>query len=136
MGTPLIIDNEVKARLAEVRDYARAHRLDLAALKAWCERGTAFDDVEQRAASIPIGFRLVYSIEEQPEPCGWCHHISMSSGRPGRVMNPAACALLIAELGITFPGWTHCHVSFEEQSPYRPVNIIIPFTTQPADAAQ
>lgn len=127
MATPLVITDAVKARIAEVVAYAQSHKLDFANMQERAKDPKPFEDIEDRGLEIPIGFLAVYSIEQQPPPLDWRHHLSFSSSAPGRVMDPNAVIILIGEFGIQFPGWGKCGAYFEEDSPRRPINIIIPF---------
>ena len=45
-----------------------------------------------------VGFRVVYSREQQPR--GLCHHISMSSSRKGRYVTPEAFQIICELFGI------------------------------------
>ncbi len=130
MGTPLVIDDVVRARIAQVKAWAESHRFDFANMTERMKHPRHFEDINERIVEIPFGFRAVYSIEQQPPPTDWCHHLSFSSEAPGRVMDPRAVILLVGELGLEFPGWDKCPVYFEEESPRKPMNIMIPFTTQ------
>ena len=79
---PLIIDGRVMKEIARVKAHAEVHRQSVHDLMAVLggRRGPVGDDPGFRTI-IPVGFRVVYSQEQQPTH-GLCHHLSVS------VMNP------------------------------------------------
>ena len=77
--TPLIITPELRLLAQEIKAYALAHPYNMAQMLSAAHgkpiRQEAGEDPNS-VMLIPTNFRLVYSVEEQP--CGRCHHISMS----------------------------------------------------------
>jgi hypothetical protein len=47
---------------------------------------------------IPDGYRVVFSIEEQP--IGWCRHLSVSVDKKGKYPTPQAVELIMQEFGM------------------------------------
>lgn len=52
------------------------------------------------AAYIPMGYRVVFTVEEHRE-YGWLYHISISTARTNRVPNPVAVIEVAKVLGVT-----------------------------------
>ena len=99
---PLVIDNDAKAKIAEVIAFAEDHKYP----KAYMEmrmtgKAGVPGDMDQYICFLQVGYKCVYTIEEQPEPLGWCHHLSISVDNPSRVPSVPAVELLMQEFGIT-----------------------------------
>jgi hypothetical protein len=75
----LIINDTVIAGVAQVRAHALLHRETLSGLM---RRMNQLDRAIGRDPNFVVhifdGWRLVYSLEQQPEPLGWCEHLSVS----------------------------------------------------------
>jgi hypothetical protein len=101
----LIIDSSVKARIAHLKEYADRHRLNLIELKHMMAEKEVIGDNPLYAVNIPDGFRVVFTIEEQPPPMGWSRHISISIPRNTHGPNPFIVNELLTEFGFTaLPG--------------------------------
>ncbi len=85
MLRPLVIDNNVRLAAQAVVDYAALHAHTCHDLMAVIKgtRQPAGDD-RRHVLEIPVGYRVVYSIEQQAAPLGWCHHLSVSIPVAGR----------------------------------------------------
>lgn len=133
MGTPFIIDDNVRARAKEVVAYARAHRLnahDMMRASKHADAGIlqpVGHDVK-RQLYIPMGFILVYSIEQHPEG-DWFHHVSMSSGAKGRAPLPQAIDMALEAMGIPERINDAVHVWLEDLSGgEKAVNVLLKFS--------
>jgi hypothetical protein len=96
----LIIDNEVKARIQEVINYAksRPHNLEIIKKRMSGDYPVPGDEFSRHTCYIECGFKCVYTIEEHP--CGWCHHLSISVDEDGKVPAIEAIKFLMKEFGI------------------------------------
>jgi hypothetical protein len=75
----LIIDDAVRDRVAQVRAHALVHRQTLSDLvRRMNQPDRAVGNDSNYVVHIFDGWRLVYSLEQQPEPAGWCEHLSVS----------------------------------------------------------
>lgn len=91
---PLLITKAVQEEVARVIAFAERERYTLEELKTvygaeLVKAGTRISNTEtaqsrvvgdnpEHCLVIPLGYRVVYSIEEQPDPLLWCRHISIS----------------------------------------------------------
>lgn len=91
---PLLITTAVRADVERLIAYAERERFTLAEMKTvygavLAKAGTKISDIptaQSRAVGddpglscvIPVGYRVVFSIEEQPAPLLWCRHLSVS----------------------------------------------------------
>lgn len=130
--TPLLVDDEVKAAIKQVVDYAEQHRIDIIELKRLIEEKTFVGDDPLRSLIIPYGFRCVFSIEEQS--FGWTRHLSVSvvnvdgerySQKKGRFPNERAVRMIMDEFGMTKP-FESCHIYLDEAKVNGSINIIEP----------
>jgi hypothetical protein len=122
---PLVIDNDAKAKIAEVIAYAENHKYnkDYMALRMTGKAGVP-GDMDSYICYLQVGYKCVYTIEEQPEPLGWCHHLSVSVDNPARVPSIPAVELLMQEFGITRKLKEEgVHVWIEDVTP-KAVNIL------------
>jgi len=98
LGIPLgvlVIGPEEKEKLKKLKETAEANVLSFQTLMS----GTPIGDNPNHAIYIPADFRVVYSVEEQPNPLGRCRHLSVSVSREGRVPHPASLKMIAEELG-------------------------------------
>lgn len=101
----LIIDPAVRVDIATLKTYADMHRINLQELRRMIAAKDVIGDHPRYAVNIPDGFRVVFSIEEQPPPMGWSRHISISIPRDRHGPNPFAVSELLTEFGFTaLPG--------------------------------
>ena len=79
------INKETEEDIAKVLKYADEHRFTVAKMKLLVS-----GDIESPGDNpdymlhINDGFRVVYSLEEQP--MGWCHHISVSVDKKKKLL--------------------------------------------------
>lgn len=130
-GTPLIITDEVRAAALEVAAYARLHRHnihDMLRMQKAAADGTLspLGHDEKRQLHIPMGYVLVYSIEQHVP--GWCHHVSMSSAAKGRAPIPQSLDLAMEAMGLDVRMKDAVAVWMEDLSGgEKAVNAVIPF---------
>jgi hypothetical protein len=78
----LVITNEVREGIAKVVKCAWEAKIPFAEMEARANdkkgRYRPIGDDPGRTISIPMGFKVTFSIEEQPQPIGWVRHISVS----------------------------------------------------------
>lgn len=95
---PLIINAESSAAITRCRRYAEDHRLTLDRIKELNNKKVAVGDTDPGyLCEVPGGYRICFSIEQQP--VGWCRHISISVDTPGMLPNIHAVDLLLNEFG-------------------------------------
>ena len=109
--TIFVMDAETAQKLRSVAQYADHHRIDLVEMKARHEAHKAGRAIEpfgpQFCAILPMGFRVVFTIEEHPLRDGsgsmWLRHMSMSSPKRGRAPIEPALEWVMGQLGYTTP---------------------------------
>ena len=118
---PLVIDEAARRRITDVLCFAEENRITKSELMEIIEtNGPAVGDDENRCCYLDHGFKIVYSIEEQP--VGWCHHISVSVAAIDKLPNVEAVSLIMSEFGITAK-MEDCHIYIEKSTP-ESVNVI------------
>jgi hypothetical protein len=97
----LIIDDKAKAEIARVLSYAQKHMFKIADMKKVLD-GIILPagDNPEHVCHFFDGFKVVYSIEDQPH-FGLCHHLSMSVDVEGRAPNIPAVEMIMKEFGIS-----------------------------------
>jgi hypothetical protein len=71
----LKIDDEVFENATKLAEHANQHKVSLEIVRLRASgMGPSIGDDEKFVLKIPDGWHVVYCIEEQPEPAGWCHH--------------------------------------------------------------
>lgn len=100
----LLIDGDAKARAATLRQYALSHRELLADLiRRFNSRENIPGDNPNFVLELFDGWRVVMTVEQQPEPVNWCYHISVSvvpTHGVKRLPNPIGIAQIVGLLGI------------------------------------
>ena len=124
MGTrALVITEKEKVDIQKLIDYAENNIITIEMLHLMVN-GTVqpSGDNPNHVIYIPMGYRVVYTIEQQP--MGLSRHISISVDNPGFYPNAIAIDAIIKEFG--YKG-THkdCHVYTERE--INAVNLIQPF---------
>lgn len=96
---PLVIDEKVRADIQRVKEYASKNVVSLETLKGlMAGQGLPLPgDKEEFSLCVPMGFKVVYSHEEQPH--GVCRHLSISINVEGRVPHPQAVIMMCQEFG-------------------------------------
>ena len=75
---PLIIDDQAKARAAQVVAYAQSNVRRIAELDEATKTGAAPGDEANFTCHILAGFKCVFTIDEVKEVGGLCRHLSVS----------------------------------------------------------
>lgn len=102
MGTPLIIDEEVRSQIKACVELAEANPVDMPALMEriktpqWKEHHMA--QMVRQTVKIPLAYMATFSIEHG-HPCGPCRHMSMSVQREGRLPNSIGLWMIAQEFG-------------------------------------
>jgi len=78
----MLIDSDTVKRAHAIRAHARVHRLTLSDLVNNLNKSTAPGDDPNFRLDIPGGSKVVYTVEQQPEPFGWIEHLSASMTLP------------------------------------------------------
>ena len=98
---PLAITPEVRDRAKAVQDYAFEHRENLVQLRNRMSTGALPPgDFDNFVLNIERGYKVVYSINQQPAPHNWCHQISISVDTPKMMPNPQAVVEILKLFGI------------------------------------
>ncbi len=118
---PLILDIDVKQRLADLASYAdRNHHTidDLLDIRAG--RQLPPGDQDEFICFIPVGYKVVFTIEEQQK---LIRHLSMSIDRPGLLPNIEAVKEVMKLLG--FVGELDCCLAKIELLPnnFQAINV-------------
>ena len=102
MGTPLLIDDNVKSQIKALVELAEANPVLVKGLTQRLknpENKTAhMAQMTRQTIEIPLGFLVTFSIEVG-HPCGKCRHMSMSVNREGRVPNEIGLWMVAKEFG-------------------------------------
>jgi hypothetical protein len=102
MGTPLVIDEEVKSQIKACIELAEANPVDMPALMKRIQtvEGKAHHmaQMTRQTVKIPFAYLVTFSIEHG-HPCGPCRHMSMSVQREGRLPNETGLWMIAQEFG-------------------------------------
>lgn len=95
---PLVIGNNEKERLKQVKEYAETHPFSVDDILDMMNRelGGAGTDPNHQCI-IPFDYQVIFTVENQPH--GTVRHLSMSVPGRGRFPNPHACQMVMDELG-------------------------------------
>ena len=106
---PLLIGPEQVNDAKRVVAHAEANPLSLRDLFD-VVRGSRppIGDNPSHVCVFPLGYRICFSIENQPEPMGWCRHISISVGGDGYAPNPVAIDEIAKHFGFVTTIPTAC----------------------------
>lgn len=117
---PLILDDEARARAAEVKMFAAAHVFTIEN-RDWSAAPVGEDP--RHTLSLKIGYRVVYSQEEQlcnAKP-KLCHHISVSVDEEGMYPHELAVKEICELFGFKFPG-----ICLWLEKEWQAVNVVAP----------
>lgn len=96
MARALILgDPKTTRRIQQVIDYADQHRYTIVRQEA----GEVPGDNPYLVVNIPIGFRCVYSVTQDPENGRYWRHLSVSVDGRGKWPHPTAIGLLMEAFG-------------------------------------
>lgn len=130
---PLLIDKKAKAAIQAVLTHAksRPHTIEILKARMAGNYSTPGDEFGKYSCFLEVGFKCVYTIEEQP--FGWCHHLSISVDAPGKLPHMEAVKAIMQEFGIKKPV-KECHVYIEdcpeEKFQRQAINLLCPFEPQ------
>lgn len=114
---PLIIGQDEKVALQKLAKFAEEHPL----IVDGSIPGVPVGDNPDFVVKLPFGYRVVFSIEDQPG--GMVRHLSMSVDTPWKVPNPLAVEMVMQEIGFESP-LSDCIKRFEDTSPaHTAVNV-------------
>jgi len=96
---PLCIDDATKIKIKQVVANAQLHpwTSDIMRRVMQGEYPPA-GDYENLKIIIPVGYKAVFSLEEQP--LGWCQHLSVSINTEGKLPSQEAIAVIMEEFGM------------------------------------
>ncbi len=81
----LAIDEPLCARALAVQQHARLHRFSMIDLINMLNDDSRVPGLDEAyCVHVPINFKVVYTVEQQPAPIGWCQHVSVSHMIDGR----------------------------------------------------
>jgi hypothetical protein len=117
----LVIDEGARAQIAKLIAYAESRILGSDSIKKTLtgDRPPA-GDYEDHTITLPTGYRIVYSIEEQP--VGLCSHLSVSTRFEEKLPAPEAVELIMSEFGMGASLKDCLHIWIEDDS--SAVNIL------------
>lgn len=111
----LIIDDNVKKRVAEVIAFASTHVYSLADMMAISQKKMPIPgDLHEFLIDIPMGYTAVYTMEQQLD--GLYHHLSISVDAPGKLPSIPS-AMEICQLFGMEPVTENQIYNFEDISP-------------------
>jgi hypothetical protein len=123
MAQILVVDQRMRERLRALQEYAKENIITADRLKLMVEgKVRPIGDNENFSVYIPLGYRAVFSIEEQP--IGLCRHLSISVARHAKLPNPQAVEEVMKYLGF-IGGVTKCQVWIENKIA---INVLQPYT--------
>lgn len=137
-ATPLVIGPAERAGLAALREYAAERAVYMPRLMEAIKtpEGKARHKARMTGQSmdLPFGFAVTFSIETG-HPIGTCRHMSMSSGKPGRLPTPEALMMVATHLGFIGGLDACCAIWIETLEGHgRAVNIVQPVSVATAPA--
>lgn len=102
MGTPLVIEEEVRSQIKACVELAEANPVDMPSLmeriKDPEQKRLHMAQMTRQTIDIPVAYAVTFSIE-RGHPCGDCRHMSMSVQREGRIPSPIAVWMIAQEFG-------------------------------------
>lgn len=125
----LIIDKEIEAKIKKLIEFAETNPMPLEVLEQimenkWPAPGNVGFDIE-----IPVGIRVVFTIEQQP--FGWCKHMSVSLHYPDPEIMPH---FSVVEMLLEYFGMDTLHTALQNGFVYieenicpKAVNVISPY---------
>jgi hypothetical protein len=120
---PLLIDDATRTKLEQVKAHAAANPFSIDDMRELMTgRQVPAGDREGFSFEIPVGFRVVYTVEDHPS--GRFKHISISVDDPKVAPSPEAVKYIMKEMGFEF-SLEQCKVYIEEPIPA--VNVLEPY---------
>lgn len=125
---PFIIDDKLKAKITSLVAHAEKNPFtidDLLDIDSGDQKPPG--DFDEFTLNLPFGYRLVYSVEEQP--VGRVRHLSMSVNEDGKLPNEHVVSEIMELIGFENKLDT-CMVMFEDISPGRQAVNVMEFGDQ------
>lgn len=111
MARVLILDSNYREKLQRIRKFAEDNPISWKHLQKMAKGEIeSVGNSHLFRAEIPIGYRVVFSIEQQP--AGLCRHLFVSVESPNKLPHPAALSEVMKELGFDRP-FQECKVWIE-----------------------
>lgn len=94
----LVIETQELADLKRIKKYAESMPFSLERMKKRVagEEPIPGED-EQFSCTLPVGFKVVFTIERHPK--FWARHMSMSFSGPGKIPDEHGIQMVMEELG-------------------------------------
>jgi hypothetical protein len=120
---PFIIDDKLKTQIASLVAYAEKNPVSMdELLDTVNKQAKPVGDFSQHTLNLPFGYRIVYSIEEQPK--GKIRHLSMSVNEDEKLPNEFVVREVMKLIGFKNE-LENCMVKLENISPKRQaVNVL------------
>ena len=115
----LVIGNDEKEMIKKVVEYSKLYPITREQL---LQKTITVGDIKEYTCSIPMGFKVVFSFENQPT--GWFRHISISVPDKNRLPSPQAVSMIIEEFGFPKDITDQDNVWIETQSVPNAINVI------------
>lgn len=125
---PLVIGAAQIEDIARVIAYAERERFTASEMKMRVERKDTVpigDDMGHTCV-LPVGYKVTFSIEEQPAPLGWCNHISVSVMENKKMPNEAAVMAICQSFGFTPTPGNYVLYIEDVSEGEKAVNILVP----------
>ncbi len=121
----MLIGPEIHEAAAQVLAYARSHPIDARRiLHLLSHPEDAPGHTPGHVLEIPVGFRVVFTIEQQPDH-GWCRHLSMSVPVKGRYPQQVAVEMVMSLFLFNLP--FHKCMVWTMQEQLDSVNVLEPY---------
>lgn len=116
----LQIDNDAREKIKKLIKYASEHKINEKSIRAMmAKEEKPVGDNPDYVIHLHDGFRVVYSIEEQP--VGNCHHISISVDEIDKYPHPAAVEEILKEFGMKK---IEDSISLWNEDNYQAINLV------------
>lgn len=126
----LTLDDDTLARVKALLEYGEANPISMEDLQTFLvahEGRAAIGDLPGRSTQVPLGFRISFSVEQQP--AGWCKHLSISC--QGKLPHPVAAVQIMQlfkmrpfSLNLLDPGRKDTCVYQEQNEANHSINIL------------
>ena len=120
---PMIIDDNVKRKMEKLAAYAEAHIFSMDDLLDMVNKEKPPPGLDPNfQVEIPVGYKVVYSIEDQP--AGKVRHLSVSVDAKGKLPSIPAVKEIMIMLGFT-KEIEQCKVDLENlEEDHSAVNVL------------
>ncbi len=112
---PLIIDEELKSKISALVAYAEKNPFSMDnVLDVYNNEMAPAGDMDQYTLILPFGYKIVYSIENQP--VGNVRHLSMSIDADGKLPSTVVVKIIMKMIGFENE-IEDCQVKLEDYAP-------------------